>query len=132
MGRLGQNFKRFPHRCTIYSMGTPTGFETEEELANLKHVIWEGVCRKERMSNGTGEDNVRLADYRINLGEVVNGKEVGAIVTGLHAGLDIEVTDLQGTFILDIKDAYAGQLGTSVFADTREGGYLGNNSGSSD
>lgn len=113
-------------------MGTPTGFETEEELANLKHVIWEGVCRKERMSNGTGEDNVRLADYRINLGEVVNGKEVGAIVTGLHAGLDIEVTDLQGTFILDIKDAYAGQLGTSVFADTREGGYLGNNSGSSD
>ena len=132
MGRLGQNFKRFPHRCTIYSMGTPTGFETEEELANLKHVIWEGVCRKERMSDGTGEDNVRLADYRINLGEVVNGKEVGAIVTGLHAGLDIEVTDLQGTFILDIKDAYAGQLGTSVFADTREGGYLGNNSGSSE
>ncbi len=132
MGRLGQNFKRFPHRCTIYSMGTPTGFETEEELANLKHVIWEGVCRKERMSNGTGEDNVRLADYRINLGEVVNGKEVGAIVTGLHAGLDIEVTDLQGTFILDVKDVYAGQLGTSVFADTREGGYLGNNSGSSE
>lgn len=113
-------------------MGTPTGFETEEELANLKHVIWEGVCRKERMSNGTGEDNVRLADYRINLGEVVNGKEVGAIVTGLHAGLDIEVTDLQGTFILDVKDVYAGQLGTSVFADTREGGYLGYNSGSSE
>ena len=47
MGRLAQNFPRFPHRCIIYTMQDPTGFETEEEIAALKEVVWEGRCHKE-------------------------------------------------------------------------------------
>ncbi len=117
MGRLGKDFRRFPHHCTIYSMGEPTGFETDEEIEALKVVVWEGYCRKECISNGTGKDDVIIADYLVQLGQTVNGREVGAFVPGLHAGLKIEVTDPQGTHVLDVKDVYAGQLGTSVFAD---------------
>ena len=126
MGRLGKNFKRFPHYCKIYGMGEPTGFETEEQIEDLKVVVWEGCCRKEYVSDGTGQDNVITADYRIQLGQVVDGKEVGAVVSGIHAGLKIEVTDLQGTCVLDVKDAYAGQLGTSVFADAGAYASVGN------
>ena len=127
MGRLGNNFKRFPHTCEIYTMTDPTPFSDGEKV-----VVWSGVCRKERMSDGTGRDSVITADYRIQLGTIENGKEIGAIVPGIKAGMNIDVTDMQGSFSLTVKDAYAGQLGTSVFADTREGGYLGNNSGSSE
>ena len=112
MGRLGENFRRFPHTCEIYTMTDPTPFSDGEKV-----TLWSGVCRKERMSDSTGRDSVILADYRIQLGVIENGKEVGAIVPGITAGMNIDVTDLQGNFKLTVKDAYAGQLGTSVFAD---------------
>lgn len=117
MGRLGKDFKRFPHRCTIYTEKEPTGFETEEELENMKQVLWDGVCRKEFMSVGYGQEYVVKADYRVQLGEVVDGKEVGAVVPCITAGMSISVTDLQGTNEYSVKDAYAGQLGTSVYCD---------------
>ena len=112
MGRLVKDFKRFPHTCRICTVGEPTPFSDGEEI-----VVWEGVCRKELMSSGTGHDYVIKADYRVQLGKVENGKEVGAIVEGILAGMVVTVTDLQGTHELTVKDAYAGQLGTSVFCD---------------
>ena len=112
MGRLGNNFKRFPHTCEIYTMTDPTPFSDGEKV-----VVWSGVCRKERMSDSTGRDSVTTADYRIQLGVIENGRETGAIVPGIKAGMNIDVTDMQGSFTLTVKDAYAGQLGTSVFAD---------------
>lgn len=111
MGRLGQNFRRFPHTCEIYTMEGVSDFSD-----GVKKVIFSGICRKERMSDGT-RDNVIIADYRIQLGNIINGKEVGAIVSGIRAGMIIDITDKQASFTLTIKDAYAGQLGTSVFAD---------------
>lgn len=112
MGRLGNNIKRFPHTCEIYTMTDPTPFSDGEKV-----VVWSGVCRKERMSDSTGRDSVITADYRIQLGVIENGRETGAIVPGIKAGMNIDVTDMQGSFTLTVKDAYAGQLGTSVFAD---------------
>lgn len=118
MGRLGANFKRFPHTCKItYLEGTPTGFETEEEIEAMNKVLFEGICRKEYLSNGTGQDNIVTADYRVQLGKLENGKELGAVVAGIKAGMKIVVTDLSDTHTLDIKDVYIGQLGTSVFCD---------------
>ena len=118
MGRLGENFKRFPHTCKItYLEGTPTGFETEEEIEAMNKVLFEGICRKEYLSNGTGQDNVVTADYRVQLGKLENGKELGAVVAGIKAGMKIVVTDLSDTHTLDIKDVYIGQLGTYVFCD---------------
>jgi len=112
MGRLGNNFKRFPHTCEIYTMVGVTDFSD-----GRKQTIWQGVCRKERMSDSTGRDSVIVADYRIQLGTIENGKEIGAIVPGIKSGMIIDVTDMQGSFSLTVKDAYAGQIGTSVFAD---------------
>jgi len=118
MGYLGKNFKRFPHTCRItYFEGQITGFETEEEIEAMNKVLFDGICRKEYMSNGTGQEYVVTADYRIQLGKIENGKEVGAVVPGIKAGMKIVVTDLSDTHTLDIKDVYIGQLGTSVFAD---------------
>ena len=118
MGNLGKNFKRFPHTCRItYFDGTITGFETEEEIEAMNKVLFDGICRKEYMSNGTGQDYVVTADYRVQLGKIENGKEVGAVVPGIKAGMQIVVTDLSDTNTLDIKDVYIGQLGTSVFCD---------------
>ena len=126
MGRLGKNFKRFPHSCTIYTMRDVTSFSDGEKM-----VIWQGCCRKEYVSNGTGQDNVIIADYRIQLGKVENGKEVGAVVPGIHAGMIIKVKDLQATYELTVKDAYAGQLGTSVFADAGAYSFVENDSSDS-
>lgn len=118
MGNLGKNFKRFPHTCRIeYFDGNPTGLETEEEIAAMHKVLFDGICRKEYMSNGTGQEYVVTAKYRVQLGKIENGKEVGAIVEGIKSGMQIVVTDLSDTHTLDIKDVYAGQLGTSVFCD---------------
>ena len=112
MGRLGKNFRRWPHTCEIYSVEGETSFADGEKV-----IIWRGLCRKEITSQGQGHENVLNSDYRVNLGEVVDGKEIGAIVPGIKAGMFIDVTDLQGTSTLTIKDAYAGNLGTSVSAD---------------
>ena len=118
MCNLGKNFKRFPHTCRItYFDGQITGFETEEEIEAMENVLFHGICRKEYMSNGTGQDHVIVADYRIQLGKKENGKEVGAIVPGIKPGMKITVTDLSDTQTLEVKDAYIGQLGTSVFCD---------------
>lgn len=111
MGRFGKDFRRFPHTCEIYTMTDSTPFSDGEKV-----TVWSGVCRKERMGDGT-RDNVIIADYRIQLGNIINGKEIGAIVSGIKSGMIIDVTDMQGSFTLTVKDAYAGQLGTSVFAD---------------
>lgn len=118
MGNLGKNFKRFPHTCRIeYFDGNPTGFETEEEIAAMHKVLFDGICRKEYMSNGKGQEYVVTAKYRVQLGKIENGKEVGAIVEGINPGMDMTVTDLSDTHTMEIKDVYAGQLGTSVFCD---------------
>ncbi len=135
MGRLAQNFPRFPHRCTIYRMKEPTGFESEEEIAALKEVVWEGRCRKESNTSirtFKGTENVLKGDYRVQLGALVggelsgdedaepngrDGEECGAIVEGLKAGLFIEVTDRNGDFLLSLNDAYAGNLGTTLYCD---------------
>ena len=130
MGRLAK-IERFPHRCTIYTMGEVTPFSDGE-----KQVIWEGRCRKESNTSirtFKGTDSVIKADYRINLGALVGGnlsgdanaaydgktgRECGAVVSGIMAGMLIDVTDRQGTFEgLMISDAYAGELGTSVYCD---------------
>ena len=135
MGRLANNFIRFPHRCTIYSMQNPTGFESEEEVAALKTVIWEGRCRKESNTSirtFKGSENVLKGDYRVQLGALVggelagdkdaasdgrSGEECGAVVSGLMAGLFVEVTDKCGTFTLSLNDTYAGNLGTTLYCD---------------
>ena len=81
MGNLGKNFKRFPHTCRItYFDGQITGFETEEEIEAMKKVLFDGICRKEYMSNGTGQDHVIVADYRVQLGKTENGKELVLII----------------------------------------------------
>ncbi len=116
MGNLGKNFRRFPHTCRItYFDGQITSFDSDEEIEAKRKVLFEGICRKEYMSNGTGQDHVITADYRIQLGKIENGKEVGAVVEGIKAGMELVVTDLSDTHTLEIKDVYAGQLGTSVF-----------------
>lgn len=118
MGNLGRIFKRFPHTCTIkYFDGEITGFETEEEIEATWKVLFNGICRKEYMSDGTGQDYVVTAQYRVQLGTIENCKEVGAIVPGIKPGMSMVVTDLSGTHVMEIKDVYVGQLGTSVYCD---------------
>lgn len=127
MGRLGKNFPRFPHRCTIYSISESNPFGEGEKV-----VLWEGACRKESNSSirtFRGTESVIKADYRVQLGCKVGdacaapdtcgfSDEVGAIVSGIVAGMLIDVEDRQGTFeSLTISDAYAGDLGTTVYCD---------------
>lgn len=130
MGRLGA-ITRFPHTCTIYSMGTVTPFSE-----GTKEVLWTGRCRKESNTSirtFKAGDNVLTADYRVQLGSLVGGslsgdanaaydgragEECGAVVTGIHAGMLIDVTDRAGEHIgLTISDAYAGELGTTVYCN---------------
>lgn len=135
MGRLGQNFPRFPHRCIIYTMQDPTGFETEEEIAALKEVVWEGRCRKESNTSirtFKGQEYVVKGDYRVQLGALVGGdlpgdadaapdgrygEECGAVVGGLKAGMLIDVEDRNGSYTLNLNDPYAGNLGTTLYCD---------------
>lgn len=135
MGRLAQQFKRFPHRCVIYVMNEPTGFETDEEVAALRSVVWEGRCRKESNTSirtFKGTENVIKGDYRVQLGAVAGGElagdmdaaydgkegeECGAVVGGLVSGMFIEVTDLGGTRTLNVNDVYVGNLGTTLYCD---------------
>lgn len=135
MGRLANQFIRFPHRCTIYVMDNPTGFETEEEIEALKRVVWVGRCRKESNTSirtFKGSENVLKGDYRVQLGALVggdlqgdadaepngrNGEECGAIVYGLKAGMLVDVEDRNGHFTLNLNDPYAGNLGTTLYCD---------------
>ena len=131
MGRLGKDFVRFPHRCTIYTMSGVTDFSEGEKV-----IIFEGRCRKESNTSVRtfkGADSVIKADYRVQLGALIGGdlagdalaapdgrqgEECGAVAGGIRAGMFIDVTDLQGDFVgLTISDAYAGRLGTTVYCD---------------
>ena len=127
MGRLGRNFPRFPHRCTIYTMGEPTPFSDGEKV-----VLWDGICRKEANTSirtFKSTDSVLKSDYRVQLGCKVGdchaapdtftfSDEVGAIVEGIRAGMLIDVEDKQGIIEgMTISDAYAGNLGTTVYCD---------------
>ena len=131
MGRLGKNFTRFPHTCTIYIMDGETPFED-----GTKVVLWEGRCRKESNTSVRtfkGTDGVLKSDYRVQLGAMVGGElsgdnsaaydgkpgeECGAVVEGIVAGMLIDVDDRHGLFEgLTISDAYAGDLGTTVYCD---------------
>lgn len=111
MGRLAANFPRFPHRCIIYKMKEPTGYETEEELKHLKEVVWTGRCRKESNTSirtFKGQEHVLKGDYRVQLGALVggslpgdadaapdgrDGEECGAVVCTVHSGMFIDVYD---------------------------------------
>ena len=135
MGRLAQDFPRFPHRCVIYSMQEPTGFETEAEIEALKKVVWEGRCRKESNTSirtFKGTENVIKGDYRVQLGAKVGGclpgdadaapdgragEECGAVVYGLAAGMFIDVEDRSGKCTLNLNDPYSGNLGTTLYCD---------------
>ena len=94
-------------------MGDVTPFSDGERV-----VMWSGVCRKESNTSVRtfkGTDSVLKADYRVQLG---NEDGTGAIVEGIVAGMLIDVTDRQGTFVgLTISDAYAGNLGTTIYCD---------------
>lgn len=131
MGRLGQQFVRFPHRCTIYTFEGVTPFSDGE-----KTILWEGRCRKESntsVRSFTGSDAVMKSDYRIQLGAIVGGElsgdkdasydgrpgeECGAIVFCIKAGLLIDVVDKSGEVQgLSVTDVYEGNLGTSVYCN---------------
>jgi len=128
MGRLGKQFPRFPHHCTIYGLDGGTPFKDGEET-----VLWEGICRKESntsLRTFKSTDSVLKSDYRVQLGCKVGdecaapdtpkmvGDEVGAIVEGIRAGMFIDVTDRNGNFErMVISDAYCGNLGTTVYCD---------------
>ena len=131
MGRLGEKFPRFPHTCVIYIIEDVTPFSEGEKV-----VIWKGRCRKESNTSVRtfrGTDSVIKADYRIQLGALVGGtlsgdadaaydgyegEECGAVVNGIVAGMFIDITDRQGDFVgLVISDAYAGNLGTTIYCD---------------
>lgn len=131
MGRLGNSIVRFPHSCTIYTMDAVSSFSD-----GVRHVVWTGRCRKESNTSVRtfkGQDGVLKSDYRIQLGALVGGnldgdedaafdgmegEEVGAVVEGIMAGMLIDIEDKQGLFEgLVISDAYAGQLGTTVYCD---------------
>lgn len=130
MGRLGI-ITRFPHRCTIYTMTGVSPFSD-----GLKQILWSGRCRKESNTSVRtfrGTDSVLRSDYRVNLGALVGGnlsgdsdaaydgkpgEECGAVVEGIKAGMFIDIEDRQGLFEgLTISDAYAGELGTTVYCD---------------
>ncbi len=133
MGRLGQHFIRFPHRCEIYSMGEVTPFSDGEKV-----VHWRGRCRKEAntskrvfKSGNTTTGQVVVTQYGIQLGALVGGRlsgdadaapdgrvgeECGAIVEGIKSGMMIDVIDRQGKVEkLLVADAYCGNLGTTVY-----------------
>ena len=127
MGRLGDTFPRFPHRCTIYTTEDPTSFSD-----GVKNVLWEGICRKESNTSirtYKSTESVLKDDYRVQLGCKVGdecaapdyhrfGDEVGAVVEGLKAGMFIDVEDRCGVFEgMVISDVYAGNLGTTVYCD---------------
>ena len=131
MSKLGDTFIRFPHRCVIYQMTDADNFSDGERT-----VVWEGRCRKESNTSirtFKGQDFVLKSDNRVQLGALVGGnlpgdvnaapdgkegKECGAVVSGIVAGMLIDVVDLTGTYIgLPISDCYAGQLGTTVYCD---------------
>ena len=73
------------------------------------------------------------SDYRIQLGALVGGglsgdadaaydgrpgEECGAVVLGVKAGMFIDVDDKCGeVHELSVTDAYAGNLGTSVYCN---------------
>lgn len=117
MGRLAKNFPRFPHHCVIYAVVGATPFSDGE-----RNVLWEGACRKESNTSirtFKGTDNVIKSDYRIQLGESSECDANGAVVEGIVAGMFIDVMDRQGTFEgLVISDAYAGNLGTTIYCDS--------------
>lgn len=116
-------------------MGNPTGLENEDEIKALKTMVWEGRCRKESNTSirtFRGSEYVVKGDYRVQLGALVGGslsgdadaepngragEECGAVVSGLTAGMFVEVTDLSGTSTLCLNDAYAGNLGTTLYCD---------------
>lgn len=102
----------------------------------LKQILWSGRCRKESNTSVRtfrGTDSVLRSDYRVNLGALVGGnlsgdsdaaydgkpgEECGAVVEGIKAGMFIDIEDRQGLFEgLTISDAYAGELGTTVYCD---------------
>lgn len=131
MGRLGQQFVRFPHRCTIYTWEGVTSFSDGEKV-----ILWEGRCRKESntsVRSFTGSDAVMKSDYRIQLGALVGGElsgdkdaaydgrpgeECGAIVSGVKAGMLVDVDDKCGEIHeLSVTDVYVGNLGTSVYCN---------------
>lgn len=113
MGNISRKFTRFPHHCEIYTFGEVTPFSTGERV-----VIWSGACRKEgntSIRTFTGTDRVVKTNYRVQLGNV---DETGALVEGIRAGMLIDVTDKQGTFVgMQISDAYCGILGTTVYCE---------------
>lgn len=116
---------RFPHRCTIYEISGVTPFSDGE-----KHVVWSGRCRKEAKTFGVREE-VPKSNYRVQLGSLIGGdlsgdasaayrdiqgKEVGAKVEGIKAGMLIDVDDCQDTYVgKTITDAFCGRLGTTVY-----------------
>lgn len=132
MGRLGNSFVRFPHRCVIYTITDVTPFSEGTRV-----VVWEGRCRKESNTSVRtfkGADGVYKSDYRVQLGSLkggslpgdanaaydgVEGKECGAVVSGIVAGLLMDVVDPQGnTEGLMVSEAYTGNLGTTVYCNT--------------
>ena len=134
MGRLAQQFVRFPHRCVIYTYTEVTPFSDGEKL-----VLWEGRCRKESntsIRSFVGSESVMKSDYRVQLGAVVGGdlagdkdaaydgrpgEEVGAIVKGLQSGMLMDVEDKGGEMKeLSVTDVYAGNLGTSVYCNIQK------------
>lgn len=116
-------------------MQDPTGFETEQEIAALKKVVWEGRCRKESNTSirtFKGTENVIKGDYRVQLGAKAGGclpgdadaapdgrtgEECGAVVHGLAAGMLIDVEDRNGVCTLNLNDPYSGNLGTTLYCD---------------
>ncbi len=132
MSRLGDKFIRFPHRCVIYSISNVTPFSEGNRV-----VLWEGRCRKESNTSVRtfkGTDGVFKSDYRVQLGSLpggslpgdanaaydgIEGKECGAIVNGVVAGLLMDVVDGQGELVgLTISESYVGNLGTTVYCNT--------------
>lgn len=134
MGRLAQQFIRFPHRCVIYTYSEVTPFSDGE-----RQVLWEGRCRKESntsIRSFVGSESVMKSDYRIQLGAVKGGElpgdkdaaydgrpgeECGAVVSGLCSGLLVDVEDKGGEMKeLSLTDVYTGNLGTSLYCNIQK------------
>jgi hypothetical protein len=139
MSKLSKKFVRFPHRCVIYSMTGETSFSDGE-----REVLWEGRCRKESNTSKrvflrgsqrtTGQ--VIVSQFGLQLGALVGGDlmgdtdaaydggygdECGAVVHGIRPGMQVDVTDAQGTLEhLIISDAYCGNLGTTVYFENSD------------
>ena len=95
---------RFPHTCKIYREEGASNFSS-----GVDKTIYEGECRMEgNTSVRTFKvQNVVKADYRL---------QIPGQVLGVKAGDLLDVTDRQGTFYrCAIADAFAGNLGTSVY-----------------